>query len=117
MTLAGLRLAREIGSQPALKRYLLDETFPGVDARSDSELLDYAKGTGLTVYHPVGTCRMGKPGDSVVDTQLRVHGLSGLRIADASIMPTMPSSNTNAPCIMIGERAAHWALQDAAQAI
>ena len=82
-----------------------------MDHRSDSELLDYAKGTGLTVYHPVGTCRMGKAGEGVVDAQLRVHGLTGLRIADASIMPTLPSSNTNAPSIMIGERAADWALK------
>ena len=114
VTVAGLRLAREVASQPALQKYLLDETFPGVDHRSDSELLEYAKGTGLTVYHPVGTCRMGKAGEGVVDTELRVHGLAGLRIADASVMPTMPASNTNAPSIMIGERAAHWALQEAA---
>lgn len=114
VTLAGLRLGRTIASQSAFKKYIVQETFPGVDHRSDSELLDYAKGTGLTVYHPVGTCRMGQAGDSVVDTQLRVHGLNGLRIADASVMPTLPSSNTNAPSIMIGERAADWALQAAA---
>jgi choline dehydrogenase len=113
VTVAGLRLARKIGAQPAFQQFLVEETFPGVNHRSDSELLDYAKGTGLTVYHPVGTCRMGQANDSVVDTQLRVHGISGLRIADASIMPTMPASNTNAPCIMLGERAAHWMLADA----
>jgi choline dehydrogenase len=111
VAIAGLRLGRAIGSQPAFRKFLLDETFPGVDHQSDSELLAYAKGTGLTVYHPVGTCRMGEAGEGVVDAQLRVHGVAGLRIADASIMPTMPSSNTNAPCIMIGERAAAWALQ------
>jgi choline dehydrogenase len=111
VTVAGLRLGREIASQPAFKNYIVNETFPGVDHRSDSELLEYAKGTGLTVYHPVGTCRMGKAGEGVVDAQLRVQGLAGLRIADASIMPTLPASNTNAPSIMIGERAADWALK------
>ncbi len=113
VTIAGLRLARIVAAHPAFQRYIVDETFPGVDVRSDDELLAYAKGTGLTVYHPVGTCRMGAPQDSVVDAQLRVHGLAGLRIADASIMPTLPSSNTNAPSIMIGERAADWALRAA----
>lgn len=116
VTVEGLRLARRVAAQPAFQRYIIDETFPGVDVRSDDELLAYAKGTGLTVYHPVGTCRMGTPGDSVVDTQLRVHGLAGLRIADASIMPTLPSSNTNAPSIMFGERVAGWALRAASHA-
>lgn len=113
VTIAGLRMGRKIASQAALQKYVLNEAFPGVNVQSDSELLAYAKGTGLTVYHPVGTCRMGKAGESVVDTQLCVHGLAGLRIADASIMPTLPSSNTNAPSIMIGERAADWALKAA----
>ena len=111
VTIAGLRLGRKIASQAALKQYVLNEAFPGVNVQSDSELLAYAKGTGLTVYHPVGTCRMGKQGQGVVDSQLRVHGVSGLRIADASIMPTLPASNTNAPSIMIGERAADWVLK------
>lgn len=115
VTLAGLRLARRLGAQEALAPYLVHETFPGVNVDADDELLDYAKGTGLTVYHPVSTCRMGAPGQGVVDAQLRVHGLSGLRIADASIMPTMPASNTNACSIMIGERAAQWALDAAGQ--
>jgi choline dehydrogenase len=111
VTIAGLRLGRKIASQGALTQYVLNEAFPGVNVQSDSELLAYAKGTGLTVYHPVGTCRMGKQGQGVVDSQLRVHGVSGLRIADASIMPTLPASNTNAPSIMIGERAADWVLK------
>ncbi|WP_158219866.1 GMC family oxidoreductase [Ideonella sp. A 288] len=111
IAVAGLRAARKLAEQPALKPFIIQETFPGVDLRSDDELLAYAHGTGLTVYHPVGTCRMGlDAASSVVDAQLRVHGLQGLRVADASVMPTMPSSNTNAPSIMIGERVAHWAL-------
>ena len=116
VTLEGLRLSRRIAGQPALRDYIVDETFPGVNVQRDDELLDYAKGTGLTVYHPVSTCRMSIGADTgVVDSRLRVHGLGGLRIADASVMPTMPASNTNACSIMIGERAAHWALADAAQ--
>lgn len=112
VTVEGLKLARRIGAQPAFSPFLVDETFPGVDVRSDQELLDYARGTGLTVYHPVGTCRMGGEGEGVVDRRLKVHGIDGLRIADASIMPTLPATNTNAPSIIIGERAAEWALQD-----
>ena len=111
VAVAGLRAARKLAEQPALKAFIVEETFPGVDLRSDAELLAYAHGTGLTVYHPIATCRMGLDAKrSVVDAQLRVHGLQGLRIADASVMPTMPASNTNAPSIMIGERVAHWAL-------
>lgn len=114
VSVRGLRLAREIAAQEAFRPYLVSETFPGLDVTRDDELLDYAKGTGLTVYHPVGTCRMGEEGVGVVDRQLKVHGLQGLRIADASVMPVMPSANTNACTIIIGERAAEWALADAA---
>ena len=110
VTVAGLRVARQLAAQPAFQPYLEHETFPGLDHASDEALLDYAKGTGLTVYHPVGTCRIGAEGAGVVDSQLKAHGLPGLRIADASIMPAMPSANTNAPSIVIGERAAQWAL-------
>ncbi len=110
VTVAGLRLARALAAQPAFAPYLVEETFPGIDHTSDSELLAFARGTGLTVYHPVGTCRIGAEGAGVVDTRLNAHGLPGLRIADASIMPAMPAANTNAPSIVIGERAAEWAL-------
>ena len=113
VALAGIKLARKIGNQQALKKFALEETFPGVEATSDQDLLDYIKGTGLTVYHPVGSCRMGREGEAVVDQKLRVYGLSGLRIADASIMPAIPATNTNAPCIMIGERVADFILQAA----
>ena len=111
VAVAGLRAARKLAEQPALKGFIVNETFPGPELGSDDELLAYAKGTGLTVYHPVATCRMGLDAStSVVDAQLRVHGLQGLRIADASVLPTLPASNTNAPAIMLGERVAHWAL-------
>lgn len=96
-----------------MRPFIVSETFPGIDVASDQDLPAYARGTGLTVYHPIGTCRMGRTGDSVVDAKLRVHGLVGIRIADASIMPTMPASNTNACAIMIGERVAHWAIEAA----
>jgi choline dehydrogenase len=92
---------------------IIEETDPGADCTNESELLDYIRATGLTVYHPVGTCRMGTDEMAVVDPQLRVRGLQGLRIADASVMPELVATNTNAPSIMIGERAASWILADA----
>jgi choline dehydrogenase len=82
------------------------ETRPGPEVADDASLLDYARGCGQTAWHTVGTCRMGPEADSVVDGRLRVHGVRGLRVADASVMPTIASSNTNAPSIMIGEKAA-----------
>lgn len=103
-----LRLIRRIGQSPALRGVIQRETRPGLaESASDDELLDYARETGQTAWHTVGTCRMGcDDRTSVVDAQLRVHGVDGLRVADASVMPTIASSNTNAPSIMIGERAA-----------
>ncbi|RTR04964.1 GMC family oxidoreductase [Halomonas nitroreducens] len=106
--LAAMRLGRQlIGSLP-FSRHVEQEVWPGNRAQSDAELLDHARHTGNTTYHPIGTCRMGpaKRTDSVVDDQLRVHGVQGLRVADASIMPTMPAANTNALALMIGEKAA-----------
>jgi choline dehydrogenase len=113
VTVAGLRAARRILAQPALDGLRGQETSPGAELTHDDGLLSYARETGKTLYHPVGTCRMGPGPDSVVDAQLRVHGLSGLRVADASIMPNLVSGNTNAPTIMIGERAADLILQSA----
>jgi choline dehydrogenase len=89
------------------------ETRPGPAAQSDEALLEHIARLGATSYHPVGTCRMGSDPMAVVDTQLRVHGVSGLRVADASVMPTMVSSNTNAPSFMIGERCAEFVLREA----
>ena len=103
--LEGLRMAREILRQTALRPFVLAERMPGADVTSHAELIAYAHRSCKTDHHPVGTCRMGTGPDAVVGLDLRVHGLDGLRIADASIMPRVPSCNTNAPTIMIGEKA------------
>ena len=102
---AGLRWGRAIAAQPALARYISHEIMPGPDAVTDEQLLDHARTWGTTIYHPVGTCAMGHGPMAVVDPQLRVHGIEGLRVVDASIMPRLISGNTNAPTIMIAEKA------------
>lgn len=109
---AGLRLARRIAQAPALQRYISEEFRPGIGLQSDEELLEWARATATTIFHPVGTCRMGSDPRAVVDARLRVRGLDGLRVVDASIMPTLVSGNTNAPTIMIGEKASDMILQD-----
>jgi len=108
MAIKGLRLARDILAQPALKRYVRHEVLPGAPLRSDAELFDYACANAKTDHHPVGTCRIGPAGDpdSVVTPELRLIGLEGLRVVDASVMPFVPSCNTNAPTIMVAEKAA-----------
>ncbi|MCL4766994.1 MAG: GMC family oxidoreductase N-terminal domain-containing protein [Hyphomicrobiaceae bacterium] len=111
--LRGLRLIRKIAAQPALQPMIVAETRPGPAAKTDDELLAYVRRTGQTSWHPISTCRMGRDGNAVVDERLRVHGVERLRVADCSIMPTMASSNTNAPAIMIGEKAADMVLADA----
>lgn len=109
--LALLRLVRRIASQSALAAHIVRETRPGPEVDDDAALLDYGRGCAQTAWHTVGSCRMGMSGaDSVVDAALRVHGIAGLRVADASVMPTIPSSNTNAPSIMVGEKAADLVL-------
>jgi choline dehydrogenase len=110
----GLKLVRRILRMPAMAAYAGDELAPGAATADDAALLEYARRTGGSVYHPVGTCRMGSDPLAVVDDRLRVHGVRGLRVADASIMPAIVSGNTNAPTIMIAERAADWMLADAA---
>lgn len=105
-----LRRLRTIAAQPALARYIAFESAPGRAALSDDALLDHARRTGSTAYHPVGSCRMGADAASVVDPELRVRGVERLRIADASIMPSLVSGNTNAACLMIGEKAAELVL-------
>lgn len=102
----GFRLMRQIVDAPPMDPYRDTEYSPGADTRTDAEILAWMRANSETAYHPIGTCRMGPGPDCVVDDHLRVHGLQNLRIADASIFPTMPSGNTNAPSIMVGEKAA-----------
>jgi choline dehydrogenase-like flavoprotein len=108
MSLRGLRLARQLLAQPALRRHVHAEVLPGTHLDSDEQLFDYACAHAKTDHHPVGTCRMGAEHDpaSVVTPQLRLIGMEGLRVADASVMPFLPSCNTNAPTIMVAEKAA-----------
>ncbi|RLQ21543.1 choline dehydrogenase [Seongchinamella sediminis] len=111
--IAAFRRVRDIFRAPALEKYLDQELVPGAQVQSDEEILAYIRAEAESVYHPVGSCRMGGDGESVVDARLRVHGVDGLRVADASIMPTIVSGNTNAPAIMIAEKCADMLLQDA----
>ena len=106
----GLKWGRKIVSQSALDPYRGEELNPGDKIQSDEDLLAYARESGSTIYHPVGTCKMGADAMAVVDDQLRVHGLTRLRVVDASIMPRLVSGNTNAPTIMIAEKAADMIL-------
>ncbi len=110
VAIEGLKLARKIAAQSALSAYIDHEYMPGPAVMSDNDYIEYAKMAGATLYHGVGTCQMGHGPNAVVDPQLRVHGISGLRVVDASIMPRLVSGNTNAPTIMIAERAADMIL-------
>ena len=112
-----LRVTRRIAAQPALAKYKPKEVKPGVQYESDEDLARLAGDIGTTIFHPVGTCKMGAANDgaAVVDARLRVHGIEALRIADASVMPTITSGNTNSPTLMIAERAAQWIREDAAR--
>ncbi len=108
----GMRMARRIIEQPAMDAYRDHELAPGPTVQSDEQWLDFARKNGQTIYHPVGTCRMGSGPDAVVDQRLRLRGLTGIRIADASIMPSMVSANTQAAVMMIGEKASEMIKQD-----
>ena len=114
VTLEAMRITRRIMTAPPMRGIATDEIAPGVNIQTDDELLDWVKKNAETTYHPVGTCKMGSDPMAVVDDQLRVHGMEGLRVADASIMPTLTSGNTNAPSIMIGEKASRMILAAAA---
>jgi choline dehydrogenase len=105
LTVAGLRLSRQLARTAALSPYIAEERQPGADVESDDAFLSYARQNGDTTFHPVGTCRMGGDPESVVDPGLRVRGIQGLYVADASIMPTLISGNTHVPSVMIGEKA------------
>jgi choline dehydrogenase len=110
---AGMKLLRRVMGQPAIARYIDEELAPGPTVQSDADYLAFARAKGTTVFHPTSTCRMGSDVTAVVDERLRVHGFTGLRVADASIMPTVVSGNTNAACVMIGEKASDLILADA----
>lgn len=112
--IAGVKVARKVMSQPAIQPFLTEEYQPGPDCVSDADFLEYIRAYGRTSYHPVSTCRMGSDPNAVVDERLRVHGIQGLRVIDASIMPSLVSGNTNAPTIMIAEKGADMVLADAA---
>jgi choline dehydrogenase len=105
-----IRIVRKLFATPPLARFAGREVMPGPEVQTDDDIVAYLRHTTATAFHPVGTCRMGAGGDAVVDPQLRVRGIEGLRVADASIMPTIIGGNTNAPCIMIGEKASDLVL-------
>jgi choline dehydrogenase len=109
----GIKILRKILAAPALKAYCVDEVYPGAEVTSDEDVLDFCRKTGSTVYHPTSTCRMGNDPLAVVDQRLRVRGIEGLRVVDASVMPDLMSGNTNAPTIMIAEKASDMILEDA----
>ena len=109
----GVKLARRISAAPALKPYVQGELVPGTSRMSDQDLADFVRETGVSNHHPSSSCAMGTGTNSVVDPRLRVHGVAGLRVADASIMPVVVAGNTNAPSIMIGEKAAAMIQEDA----
>jgi choline dehydrogenase len=113
--LAAIRKGRELMATSPLREITGQEIAPGAHLQSDAEILDWVRNTAETTYHPVGTCKMGQDPMAVVDNELRVHGIAGLRVADASIMPTLTSGNTNAPCIMIGEKCAEMVLRAAGE--
>jgi choline dehydrogenase len=115
--LDALKLNRRIVAQKPFADVIVREHAPGFDVTSDEALMEFAKAKGTTIFHPCGTAKMGTDAMAVVDPRLRVHGLSGIRVVDASIMPTMTSGNTNAPTIMIAEKASDMIIEDAKQRV
>jgi choline dehydrogenase len=106
------RLSRDIFSQPAFTPFRGAPVFPERALSSDAEYTDFIRRKAETIYHPVGTCRMGSDSGAPLDSELRVRGVQGLRVVDASVMPSLPSGNTNAPVVMIAERASTLILND-----
>ena len=113
VAVAGLRFTRRIMATNALARFEPREWKPGLDIQTDAELAQAAGDLGTTIFHPVGTCKMGHDERAVVDDRLAVHGIAGLRVVDASVMPRITSGNTNAPTVMIAEKGAEFVLEDA----
>jgi choline dehydrogenase-like flavoprotein len=109
---AAVRHSLELFRQQAFKNYVVEERWPSPNKRSDEDIAEFVRGEAETCYHPVGTCKMGKDGMAVVDECLRVRGVDALRVADASVMPLVPSGNTNAPSIMVGEKCAEMIQRD-----
>ncbi|MEC7094276.1 MAG: GMC oxidoreductase, partial [Pseudomonadota bacterium] len=111
---AGIKVARAVSAAEPVASMITEEFSPGpgVAENDDEAILDWARNTSTTIYHPTGTCKMGRDPMAVVDERLRVHGIDGLRVADTSIMPVITSGNTNAPAIMIGEKASDMILED-----
>jgi choline dehydrogenase len=107
-----IRLARRVVAAAPLRRYEPEEFMPGPELKSDAELVTAAGNIGTTIFHPVGTCRMGTDPHAVVDSRLRVRGLRGARVVDASIMPTITAGNTNSPVLMIAEKGSRMILED-----
>lgn len=106
----GTHVARRILNSPAMAKFKGEELKPGKEVQSDDEILDWIRGAAETAFHPTCTCKMGDDDMAVVGAELKVHGINGLRVADGSIMPTLVSGNTNAACIMIGEKASDMIL-------
>ena len=111
--IGGLKMVRRLFAASTLQKYIVAETLPGDQVKSDDEILDYARQYGSTVFHATCTCKMGHDAMAVVDDRLRVHGVEALRVIDASVMPTVTSTNTNAPTIMIAEKGASMVLEAA----
>ena len=114
-----LRITRKIVSQSAMAKYQPEEFKPGVQYQSDEDLAKLAGDIATTIFHPVGTAKMGRENDvmAVVDSRFRVHGIAGLRVVDASVMPLITSGNTNSPTLMMAEKAAEWIAKDAVASI
>ena len=112
---AGMKAARAIAASPAMRPYVKREVKPGPDVADDAALLEFCRNHGATIFHPTGTCRMGSDALAVVDARLRVHGMAGLRVVDCSAMPTLVSGNTNAPAVMMAEKAVDMIREDAAR--
>jgi 4-pyridoxate dehydrogenase len=114
---AGFRVARDLAAQPSMKPFIAAEFFPGPACQSDDEIDAHIRNTSITVHHPAGTCRMGADSDSVVDQELRVRGVQGLRVVDASVMPDLVCGNINAAVIMIAEKASDLIRQRVSQEV